>query len=95
MSKKDCRFGVGDKVLVIGGKYKYRIGEVIWNYGNYSKETKADFLGLGNYIYLNHYKKWKKIKDNFDLKNIVVKLEVNNNLLRNENTNEGTRKVHE
>ena len=62
---------------------------------NYSKETKADFLGLGNYIYLNHYKKWKKIKDNFDLKNIVVKLEVNNNLLRNENTDEGTRKVHE
>ena len=40
MSKKDCRFGVGDKVLVIGGEYKYRIGEVIWNYGNYAKETK-------------------------------------------------------
>ena len=40
MSKKDCRFGVGDKVLVIDGKYKYMIGEVIWNYGNYSKETK-------------------------------------------------------
>ena len=69
--------------------------EILTETINYSKETKADFLGLGNYIYLNHYKKWEKIKDNFDLKNIVVKLEVNNNLLRNENTNEGTRKVHE
>ena len=40
MSKKDCRFGNGDKVLVIDGKYKYRIGEVKWDYGNYSKKTK-------------------------------------------------------
>ena len=40
MSKKDCRFGNGDKVLVISGKYKYMIGEVIWDYGNYSKEKK-------------------------------------------------------
>lgn len=40
MSKKDCRFGNGDKVLVIGGKYKYMIGKVIWDYGNYSKATK-------------------------------------------------------
>lgn len=72
-----------------------KLMEILTETINYSKETKADFLGLGNYIYLNHYKKWEKIKDNFDLKNIVVKLEVNNNLLRNENTNEGTRKVHE
>lgn len=39
MSKKDCRFGNGDKVLVIDGKYNYKIGEVTWNYNNYSKET--------------------------------------------------------
>lgn len=41
MSKnKDCRFGKGDKVLVIDDVlYKYKIGEVTWNYNNYSKET--------------------------------------------------------
>ena len=40
MSKKDSRFGNGDKVLDISGKYKYMMREVKWDYGNYSKETK-------------------------------------------------------
>ncbi|MCI5702377.1 MAG: Ger(x)C family spore germination protein [Erysipelotrichaceae bacterium] len=85
----------GKDIKLLKESLDKKLMEILTETINYSKETKADFLGLGNYIYLNHYKKWKKIKDNFDLKNIVVKLEVNNNLLRNYNTNEGTRKVHE
>ncbi len=47
---KDCRFGAGDKVLVINGKYKCRIGEVIWNYGNYSNETKKCDLDYNHMV---------------------------------------------
>ena len=48
---KDCRFGKDDnKVLVIDGKYKYRIGEVIWNYGNYSYETKKCDLDYNHMV---------------------------------------------
>lgn len=56
MSKnKDCRLGKDDnKVLVIDGKYKYMIGEVIWDYGNYSNETKKYDLDYNYDMDYNH-----------------------------------------
>ena len=58
------------------------------------KRTKIDSIGLGHYIYLNDYKNYLKIKDNY-LDNLNVEFEIFPNLLIYENSNEGTIKNNE
>ena len=46
----------GKDIKLLKESLDKKLMEILTETINYSKETKADFLGLGNYIYLNHYK---------------------------------------
>ncbi len=63
---------------------------------DFVKKNKTDVFGLGNHIYLNHYKEWQKYKDNWNelyFPDIIVNFKVKTNLLVQENTNEGVQKL--